>query len=65
MPRLCKQDKNIRKNLKDDCKKNFIVICADFDEDCDFNKTLAKYASNNNYILMWMNKDIEDAFFGK
>lgn len=58
MSRLCKQDKNIRKNLKDDCEKNLILICADFDEDYDFNLTLAKYASNNNYILIWIIKEI-------
>lgn len=43
-----------------------VIVCADYDRDDDpLNIEIAKYCSKRSYDLVWMNRDVEEVFWGR
>ena len=62
---LIKQDFKIISYISRYEGKSVVLICADYDRDSDsLNNDIEKYCLTKQYELVWMNRDVEDVFWG-
>lgn len=62
---LIKKDSQIKSKLKGFNDRAEVIICADYDsKDDSTNEKITSYVKNNGYHVIWMNRDIEEVFWG-
>lgn len=64
--RVTQMERQINDNTAKYKGETYTLICVDYDSSNNYlNDEIIEYCKRKNYFLVWMNRDVEDVFWGE